>query len=91
MPIVYFPVVIDGFAGCPLPFASYVQWRRRQLHLTIAQAAELSGLRFSDWYAIEAGWIPNNPNLLRSIAGTLETSMITIDLLADRQSQHTVA
>ncbi len=74
-----------------LSLAIYVQLRREKLRLTITQAARLSGLEFSEWCALEAGWIPDSRDLLRAIAGTLEASTTTIVLLAGRQPQVTVA
>jgi hypothetical protein len=57
------------------------------LPLSIEQAAHLSGLQFSEWCALEAGWTPDVLNTIRTIAGTLEASTTTIVLLADTQRQ----
>ncbi len=52
--------------------ARYTAKRRQELNLTVAQAAELSGLQLSEWYGLEAGWVPEHLGTLRAIAGTLQ-------------------
>ena len=71
----------------------FVQQRRTDLGMTIAEAAELSGLDLSYWTALEAGWVPQDRNQLRSIAETLEVMDIQITLLASiaRNNQSLVA
>jgi hypothetical protein len=39
--------------------------------MTLARAAELSGLELSEWCSLESGWIPEDMDTIRSIAGTL--------------------
>jgi DNA-binding XRE family transcriptional regulator len=56
-------------------FAYFVQHRRLQLRMTCSEAAELAGLPFSTWVAIESGWYSElADNLVFTIAGTLEVS-----------------
>ena len=40
-------------------FARCVRHRREQLGLSVKRAAELSGMETSDWYVLEAGWVPS--------------------------------
>jgi hypothetical protein len=37
--------------------ARYIEGRRRELNLLIQRAAELAGMEFSQWCALEGGWI----------------------------------
>ena len=71
----------------------FVQQRRTDLSMTIAEAAELSGLDLSYWAALEEGWVPQDRSQLRSIAETLEVMDIQINLLASiaRNNQSLVA
>jgi len=65
-------------------FARSVRRRREELGLSVQRAAELSGIETSDWYALEAGWVPTvESGLLDSIAGTLETCHIQLPLMAE--------
>ena len=54
--------------------------RRQDLGLSIAQAAELSGLALSQWMALEEGaWIPEQDSpTLRPIADTLEVNEVAL-------------
>ena len=56
--------------------------RREQLGLSIARAAELSGLDLAQWWSLEDGWIPKESNMLRSIAATLEVRWSEYSVLA---------
>jgi transcriptional regulator with XRE-family HTH domain len=71
----------------------FVQQRRTELGMTIAEAAELSGLELSYWAALEAGWVPQHENMLCSIAETLEVmdAQITLLALIARNNQSLVA
>lgn len=62
--------------------ARFIQQRRAEMGMTVAEAAALSGLAASEWAALEAGWIPQNRNVQRAIAGTLEVVDEQIILLA---------
>jgi len=56
-------------------FAYFVEHRRLQLRMTCSEAAELAGMAFSTWVAIESGWHSElSDNLVFTIAGTLEVS-----------------
>ena len=56
-----------------------VRDRRRALRLTVAQAAELTGVTTSEWIALEAGYVPEERKMIRTISETLEVR--TGDLL----------
>lgn len=60
-------------------FGRLVRDRRRKLNLTIEQAAELTGITSSEWIAIEAGYVPQEYKMVRTISETLEVR--TSDLL----------
>ena len=40
-----------------------------ELGLTVGAAAELAGLEVSEWCALECRWVPEELNVIRSIAG----------------------
>lgn len=52
-------------------FGRLVSKRRRELNLTVAAAAELTGITISEWMALEIGYVPES-KLVRTIAATLE-------------------
>ncbi|MDT8068590.1 MAG: helix-turn-helix transcriptional regulator [Terriglobia bacterium] len=60
-------------------FGRFVRDRRRKLNLTVEQAAELTGITSSEWIAIEAGYVPQEYKMVRTISETLEVR--TSDLL----------
>ncbi len=62
--------------------ARYTAKRRQELCLTVAQAAELSGLQLSEWYGLEEGWVPEHLGTLRAIAGTLQVRWQDYHMLA---------
>ena len=51
--------------------ACFTSHRRQELGLSVARAAELAGLELSEWYALEAGWIPEDQKVIKAIAATL--------------------
>jgi len=59
-------------------FARLVRDRRRFLRLTVADAAELTGITMSEWMGFEMGFVPES-KMVRTIAATLEVR--TGDLL----------
>ena len=64
--------------------ARSVRRRREQLGFSVQHAAQLSGLEASEWYALEAGWVPSvESGLLDSIAATLEACHIQLPLTAE--------
>jgi hypothetical protein len=67
----------------PLTLAHYIRWERRQLGLSVPEAARLAGMELSEWYALEDGWIPaeRDPRL-HAIAETLEVGWIQISFAA---------
>jgi hypothetical protein len=71
-------------ADMAMLLARSVRQRREHLGLSVKRAAELSGMVVSDWYALEAGWIPSvESGLLDSIAGTLQACHIQLPLIAE--------
>lgn len=72
----------NEYLHCKLLLAEYVRQRRQQLELTINDASELAGIAFSEWCALESGWIPQDRRVLHSTSGTLMTSLDQISLLA---------
>ena len=64
--------------------AREVRQRREELGLCVERAAELSGMETSEWYVLEAGWIPSvESGLLDAIAGTLQACHIQLPLMAE--------
>ena len=63
--------------------ARNVRRRREQLGLSVQRAAELSGMVVSDWYALEAGWVPDDESQLRAVAGALETGYLNLSFIAE--------
>ena len=64
--------------------ARNVRHRREDLGLSVQRAAELSGMETSEWYVLEAGWVPSvESGLLDSIAGTLQACHIQLPLMAE--------
>ena len=65
-------------------FARCVRRRREQLGLSVKRAAELSGMETSDWYVLEAGWVPSQDSgLVAAIAGTIECGYIQTSFIAE--------
>jgi hypothetical protein len=54
-----------------LLLSRYVRQRREDLGLTITTASELAGIAFSEWCALELGWIPGDRATLHAIRATL--------------------
>ena len=74
-------------ADLGLLLAGCIRRRREELGLSIERAAKLTGLEISQWYALEAGWVPNlESGLLEAIAGTLEVSFPDVLFIADVSS-----
>ena len=46
-------------ADLAMLLARCIRHRREELGLSVERAAELSGMVVSDWYALEAGWVPD--------------------------------
>ena len=71
-------------ADMAMLLARNVRQRRQELGLSVKHAAQLSGMGASDWYALEAGWVPSvESRLLDAIAGTLEACHILFPLTAE--------
>jgi len=68
--------------------ARYVVHHRRELDMTVAEAAELSGMELSEWLALEAGWVPEDRKVHHAIAGALQVDISNIGILADIAADH---
>ena len=78
------PVSAAKHADFAMLLARGVRRRREELGLSIERAAQLSGMELSDWYALEAGWVPSQDSgLVEAIAGTLESGYIQTSLIAE--------
>jgi len=78
------PVSAAEHADKAMWFARAVRRRRQALSLSVQHAAELSGMKASEWYALEAGWIPSvESGLLDAIAGTLQYCHFAVPVLAE--------
>lgn len=71
----------DNRAWYASMLARYAQTRRAELELTAERAAEMSGMELSEWLAVEAGWLPEDRNMLRSIAATLGVYWTDLEIL----------
>ena len=60
----------------------YTTKRREELGMTLARAAELSGLELSEWCALESGWVPEELGTIRAIVGTLRIDWKDYSFLA---------
>lgn len=54
---------------------------RKNLGLSLEEAARLSGMQISEWLAIEAGYAPQDVNLLRALADTMEVGFERIAMV----------
>ncbi len=64
--------------------ARSVRRRRQELGLSVKRSAELAGMATSDWYALEAGWVPSQESgLVDAIAGTLESGHMQTSFIAE--------
>jgi len=66
-----------------LALANTVQRRRQNLGMSVERAADLAGMEISQWCALEAGWVPDNFDVLRAIADTLELGYLQLAFLAE--------
>ncbi len=62
-------------------FGLSIRESRKGAGLTIEQAAPLAGIEVSEWEAIEHGYVPQDQNLLRAMAATMEISFDRIAML----------
>jgi len=53
-------------------FGLFIQGRRNEIHMSVEEAAGLSGMTTSEWMAIEDGHVPRQMDRLRTISATLE-------------------
>ena len=73
-------VAKENWLACSL--ALYIKTRREYLDLTAEEAAELSGMETSEWYALESGWLPEDRAVIQAIAATLRVRWTELDVLA---------
>jgi len=66
-----------------LALANCVQRRRQNLGMSIECAADLAGMRVSEWCALETGWVPDTLGILRAVADTLELGYVQLSFLAE--------
>jgi|SRR3954469_15194530 hypothetical protein len=62
--------------------ARYVERRRREINLLIQRAAELAGMEFSEWCALEQGWVPTDDSTISTIGEVLEVGRTQIFVMA---------
>jgi len=80
---------VAGRPDLAMLFAHSVRRRREELGLSVKRAAQLSGMETSDWYALEAGWVPSvESGLVDAIAGTLESGHIQTAFVAEISRYH---
>jgi len=65
-----------------LSLGRYVAGRREELGLSVAGAAELSGLAVSEWCALEEGWVPEDHDSICAVAGTLRVRWTELEAVA---------
>lgn len=59
--------------GLRFTLANFVRCRRRHLQISILQAAELAGISFPEWSAVEDGYLPDPGSIsLHCIGRTLQ-------------------
>jgi hypothetical protein len=66
-----------------LSLANTVQRQRQNLGMSVERAAGLAGMQVSGWCALEAGWVPGTPGVLRAVADTLELGYSQLSFLAE--------
>ena len=66
-----------------LSLATFARRRRQQLGLTIERAAELAGMAYSEWCALESGRVPDELPVLHAVADTLETCYLWVSFWAE--------
>jgi hypothetical protein len=76
------PVPAAEHTNYALFLASFVA-RRRKLGLTIERAADLAGIKVSQWCDLEAGWVPVDRSVLRAVADTIEVNYVQVSFLAE--------
>ena len=72
-----------------LLLARAVQGRRREVGLSVKEAAELSGLEVSEWVALENGWVPTEDSTFHAIGDTIHVLWETLQFYGElaRMSQ----
>jgi len=66
-----------------LSLVNTVQRRRQNLEMSVERAADLAGIQVSEWCALEAGWVPGTPGVLRAVADTLELGYSQLSFFAE--------
>jgi len=62
-------------------FGSCIQEARKTAGLSLEEAPRLSGMEFSEWLAIEDGFVPQDINRLRAMADAMQISFDQIGTL----------
>ena len=78
---------------CPKHYAELlgnsIRQRRIELGISIAEAADLSGITMWQWAGMEYGlWIPEDGPVMSSIAGTLEADHTALSFWAQVSRIH---
>lgn len=68
-----------GFASL---FGSMVQDRREAIQRSVEDCARLSGMEYSEWAAIEAGYVPSDSDRVLVMAAALEVRPDQMAMLA---------
>ena len=71
-PSTYLPELRRQFWG--RTFGLGIQKCREEAGLSVEDAARLSGMAFSEWAAIEEGYVPRETDRLRAMAAAMEVS-----------------
>ena len=72
LPPTYLPELRRDFWARTFGFG--IREARKKVGLSIEAAARLAGIEASEWAAIEDGYVPQETNRLRAMAGALEIS-----------------
>ena len=72
------PAVSADSLRYALSLATFARHRRQELGLTIERAAELAGMAYSEWCALESGWVPDDLPVLHAVAETLQTCYLRV-------------
>lgn len=78
------------FFPIPAPqFGFWIHSHRIILGLSLPRAAALADIHFSDWAAMEQGWIPDaDTDVWRSLAATLQVKFDDLELIVTPTAAH---
>jgi transcriptional regulator with XRE-family HTH domain len=63
-------------------FGNMVQERRQAIHRSVEDCARLAGMEFSEWVAIEAGYVPSDSDRVLEMAAALEVRRDQMAMMA---------